>query len=92
MDKIDLKEIMGTNMYLSIMNPVKQEAVKQAIREGIHRALKIAADNAKLTVGPTPHPKGWPYLMVNQNPNRAEGEDYFVVDKQSILDIENLIV
>lgn len=52
------------------------------------QVLELAARNAKLSVGNWVHPRGYPCLMVNQNPNRMEGEDYFYVDQKSITDIK----
>lgn len=52
------------------------------------KCLEIAAKNAKLSVGDWAHPKGYPYLMVNQNPNRLEGEDYYFTKQESIIDIK----
>lgn len=48
------------------------------------KCLQMAADRAQLSVNITGHKRGYPFLMVNQNPNRMEGEDYFVVDQASI--------
>lgn len=52
------------------------------------KCLETAAENAKLSVGTWVHPKGYPYLMVNQNPYRMEGEDYFYTDQKSITNIQ----
>ena len=52
------------------------------------KCLEIAAENAKLSLGNWVHPKGYPCLMVNQNPNRMEGEDYFYVNQKSITNIQ----
>lgn len=52
------------------------------------KCLEICAENAKLSVGTWVHPKGYPYLMVNQNPYRMEGEDYFYTDQKSITNIQ----
>lgn len=59
-------------------------------KEKVQEALKNASNNTKLILTNEPHPKGWPYLMVNQNPLATDDCRYFVADKQSILDSYDL--
>jgi hypothetical protein len=66
--------------------------LKAMMKDAIHEAFVLSSENAKLITTPDPHPKGWPYLMVNQKPNVDPNDRYFIVDKQSILDVEKLIV
>lgn len=93
MDKIDLDAIYDKfdkfedNIWLD-----SKSQAKECMKEAIHQFAVALGDNIKLTVGPDPHPKGWPYLIVNQNPNRGEGEGYFTADKDCILEFEKLIV
>ena len=65
-----------------------KEMMKEYAEYYAKKCLKIAAENAKLSVDNWVHPKGYPYLMVNQNPNRLEEENYFHVDQNSITNIQ----
>lgn len=100
MDKIDLDAIINNNRTALTNRSLDSvlgsrpysKMLREVMREAIHQALQIASENAKLITHHTMHPKGYPYGMVNQQPDVDLNDQYIIVEEQSILDVEKLII
>lgn len=62
------------------------------VRKAIHKALELAAEAATLTTSACMASKGYPYGMVNHHAECDADDQYIIIDKQSILDVEKLFV
>lgn len=77
MDKIDLDAILQQEYKLD--GPIFSDRIKRCMKEAIHQALVLASENATI--------KGEYKIAIEGN-----GFTEHTVDKQSILDVEKLIV
>jgi len=51
----------------------------------VENALRVAAENAKLMCTNEPHPKGYPWLIVNPDGKEEKEDLYIQCNKKSIL-------
>ena len=79
MEKINLQEILDNYRSICSFKPMPDHFIKLAMKEAIRQALVLAAEKVEINA--------------ESEENKFDGGSYWVynVDKQSILDIINLI-